>query len=394
MNRQLDEALIEALDLVEQGTPIVKILSRYPELADELRPYLITARDLNQIARPASTTVQEASKREFLRYATSMQVEQRKSSIDRLRDIFVYSLAILLILFFSGAVMAVSSNEAIPGDTLYGTKLFLEQARLNYSADPAAAAALIKALHQERLDEIKTLLALGRSETVTFSGEVEEVSQDRWIVEGLPLAITSSTIIRDEVETGFLVQVRGMTSDGVIVAEQVDVIAGRTTDPDLNNSDSQEQPTPPTPMPTIEPLKIPERPDLLLPDNGQITNPTDPAPVPTTIIDDSINGDDSGHEIESDSQGSQEPEVEESVSQPEKDGSDDGTIDSINEGDELEDGGQSEDDSRIDAKSDDSVADGETEQKDSGSEDGGVKEQESNNKEEEIGSQEQADVEN
>ncbi|MFN2302764.1 MAG: DUF5667 domain-containing protein [Anaerolineales bacterium] len=387
MNRQLDEALIEALDLVEQGTPIVKILSRYPELADELRPYLITARDLNQIARPASTTVQEASKREFLRYATSMQVEQRKSSIDRLRDIFVYSLAILLILFFSGAVMAVSSNEAIPGDTLYGTKLFLEQARLNYSADPAAAAALIKALHQERLDEIKTLLALGRSETVTFSGEVEEVSQDRWIVEGLPLAITSSTIIRDEVETGFLVQVRGMTSDGVIVAEQVDVIAGRTTDPDLNNSDSQEQPTPPTPMPTIEPLKIPERPDLLLPDNGQITNPTDPAPVPTTIIDDSINGDDSGHEIESDSQGSQEPEVEESVSQPEKDGSDDGTIDSINEGDELEDGGQSEDDSRIDAKSDDSVADGETEQKDSGSEDGGVKEQESNNKEEEIGSQ-------
>jgi hypothetical protein len=394
MNRQLDEALIEALDLVEQGTPIVKILSRYPELADELRPYLITARDLNQIARPASTTVQEASKREFLRYATSMQVEQRKSSIDRLRDIFVYSLAILLILFFSGAVMAVSSNEAIPGDTLYGTKLFLEQARLNYSADPAAAAALIKALHQERLDEIKTLLALGRSETVTFSGEVEEVSQDRWIVEGLPLAITSSTIIRDEVETGFLVQVRGMTSDGVIVAEQVDVIAGRTTDPDLNNSDSQEQPTPPTPMPTIEPLKIPERPDLLLPDNGQITNPTDPAPVPTTIIDDSINGDDSGHEIESDSQGSQEPEVEESVSQPEKDGSDDGTIDSINEGDELEDGGQSEDDSRIDAKSDDSVADGETEQKDSGSEDGGVKEQESNNKEEEIGSQKQADSEN
>jgi hypothetical protein len=394
MNRQLDEVLVEALDLFDQGTPVVKILSRYPDLADELRPFLMTARDLNHLAKPGSTAAQEASKKEFLRYATTMQVEQRRSAADRLRDIFVYGLAFLLILFFSGAVMAVSSSSAIPGDALYGTKIFLEQTRLNYSADPAAAAALVEELQKERLDEVKTLLSLGRSETVTFSGEVTELSPERWIVDGIPIVVTSSTILRDDVEGGYLVQVRGMTSDGVVEAEQVDVIAGLSTDPDLNNPDSEEQKNPPTPMPTIEPLKIPERPELILPDGGQRENPTDPTLVPTPIFDDdSTNVDDGGYENENDAQGSQEPEGGED--QHEKDG---GSNESINDGnnksDEHEDGGQNDDKNQDEEKSENSEDVAVGSENEAGNENAEAKEGDGSDTGADVGNQEHSEGEN
>jgi hypothetical protein len=365
MNRQLDEVLVEALDLFEQGTPVVKILSRYPDLADELRPFLMTARDLNHLAKPGSTAAQEASKKEFLRYATTMQVEQRKSAADRLRDIFVYGLAFLLILFFSGAVMAVSSRSAIPGDALYGTKIFLEQTRLNYSTNSEAAAALIDELHQERLDEVKTLLSLGRSEIVTFSGELEVISQERWTVEGIPIAITSSTIIPDEVEAGFLVQIKGKTMDGFVVAEEVEVIADQLPDSDLSEPDPQKDLTPSL-LPTIEPLNIPERPELLLPDNDSQINPTEPVPAPTVPLeDDSTSVENTEQEDDKNSQGSQEYEINEDL--PENDSGNDGSVnDNNNESDEREADGQSDNDSRNnDEDSENSKSQEETDENDS-----------------------------
>ncbi|MFN2170262.1 MAG: DUF5667 domain-containing protein [Candidatus Promineifilaceae bacterium] len=365
MNRPLEEALVEALDLLEQGTPIVKILARYPDLADELRPFLMTARELDQLATPASTDAQEASKREFLHSVASMKVKPQKSAVTWLREAFVFSLALLLILFFSGAVMAVSSGTAVPGDALYGTKRFIEQTRLNYSADSEAAAALIKELHQERLDEVRTLLSRGRSETVTFSGEVEILSPERWLVEGIPVEITSSTILPDEIETGFMVQIKGKTVAGAVLAEQVDVIAERSPEPDPNNP--QIQPTPDI-LPTIEPLVIPERPDLILPDNASQTDPTEPLPQPTvTLEDDSTHVDDSAGAGENDSQDSQESEDSQDTSQDDGRG---GSVNSSNhESDDSQDDGQSEDDSKSEDDSqseDDGQSEDESQSEDNG----------------------------
>lgn len=307
MSEQLEEALVEALDLLEQGTPVVKILSRYPELAGQLRPYLLTALDLNHLAKSSSNAAREASKREFLEFAAVMQVKQRKSTAARLREILVSGLAVLFILFFAGAVMAVSANESIPGDALYDTKLFMEQIRLNYSANSEAAAALIKTLQHERVDEVNKLLSLGRQENVIFSGVVEQLAEGRWIVEGIPVEITSSTIIHDEVEVGFVVQVKGTTSSNVVLAEQIEVLAERPPDSDLTDPPQQEDPSA-IPLPTLEPLTIPERPELVLPEDSSVL-PLLPDPVSTSTPEDDLNGEDgTGYEEDGDQLESQPPE--------------------------------------------------------------------------------------
>jgi hypothetical protein len=296
MSQQLEEALVEALDLLEQGTPIVKILSRYPDLAGELRSYLTTALDLNHLAKSSSSTAREASRSEFLGYAAAMQVKQRKTAVTWLREILVTSLAVLVILFFAGAVTAISSSEAIPGDALYETKLFLEQIRLNYSPNSEEAAALIETFHQERLDEVNTLISLGRQEIVTFSGVVEELGEGLWIVEGIPVAITSSTIIHGEVEVGFLVQVKGKTSSNIVLAEQVEVMAG-SPDSDLTDPIPQNEPST-TPLPTIEPIEIPERPELLLPEDSSESPSTLLEPVSTGVPEEDINGNEDAGNID------------------------------------------------------------------------------------------------
>jgi hypothetical protein len=324
----------------------------------------LTARDLDHLAKPSSTEAQEASKREFLQYAASMQRKKQKSTVARLRESLVFSLVLLLLLVFSGALMAAYSGGAIPGDPLYGTKLFLEQTRLNYSANSEAAAALIKELHQERLDEIEALLSLGRSETVTFSGEVETLSQDRWIVAGLPVEISSQTMLPDEVEVGFLVQISGRTSDGAVLADQVEVIAGPPQDPNSQNPDSSEQLTP-TPMPTIEPLNIPERPDFLLPDNESQTNPAGLLPAPTATLEvDTINNEDAGDADENVSGSSEEPGNNEDQSEN-NDGSDKSEDDSNDESDEREDNGYDGNDAKDEYGSENSEEQEEVEEEDS-----------------------------
>lgn len=350
MSRQLEEALVEVLDLLEQGTPVVKILSRYPHLADELRPYLMTALDLNHLANSPSKGAQEASKSEFLRYAAAVQVKQRKSATVWLREILVSSLAVLFILFFAGALMAVSASEAIPGDALYDTKLFLEQARLNYSANSETAAAFVEKLHQERLDEVIKLLSLGRQEDVIFSGVVEELAEGLWIVEGIPVEISSSTIIHNQVETGFVVQVKGKTSSNVVLAEEIEVMAEGSPDSDLTDPPSPEEPSA-IPLPTIEPLLIPERPELLIPEDGSIS-PSLSEPVPTTIPENDLNGDeDAVYEDDGDRLESQPPE-EDDAQQEEEEKADDSSNGAKDDSDDREDEEDQKDDRSEDSAKD------------------------------------------
>jgi hypothetical protein len=316
MNRQLENTLIEALDLLDQGLPVVIILSRYPDMTNELRPYLVTAAKLARQAKPSSAAAEQASKRQFLQQAVELQHKPRKPVAAWLRQIIVSAVAVLLLIFMGGAMLIFASSEAIPGDTLYSTKRFLEMVRLTYSANTETAASMIEGFRQERVDEVAALLSLDRHEMVTFSGTVENLTPQRWIVEGIPVVITSSTIIADEVEAGFLVQVTGMTAGGVLLADQVEIIVGLPKpDPNVPPLSITPSPTPsPSPSPTVEPVKTPERPDILQPDDDSETNPPAPLPTPTATFEDGSAADDvepeneddpNGHEGDGDDRGQQ-----------------------------------------------------------------------------------------
>jgi hypothetical protein len=66
MNESLELALIEALDLLEQGLSVDDVAARFPEQADELRPFLLTAAALPRLATQPALTTEQNSRRAFL----------------------------------------------------------------------------------------------------------------------------------------------------------------------------------------------------------------------------------------------------------------------------------------------------------------------------------------
>lgn len=312
MNRQLEETLIEALDLLEQGQPVGNILAQYPQMADELRPFLLTAAGLTTLAQPSSSAAQQASKQAFLEYAAGLQESPRQPTMTRLRRVLVSGLAFVLLFLLAGSLLLTLSANALPGDSLYGAKLFLESVRLNYSSDAEDAAAILESYRQERLDEIERLLALGRSAEVMFNGRLDELTADQWIVDGLPVTITPATIIHSPVVTGLEVRIIGRTANGVLLATEVEVASGSLPQPDAPDPLPATPPSPsPQPSPTRTPMNTPEGPGILPP--GDEPASQQPTPTPTTAVtpevtppndDGAESGDDSAPGIIDDSSGS------------------------------------------------------------------------------------------
>ena len=56
MNETTERILIEALDLLEQGAGIDEIIARYPAQAADLRPFLLTAAALGNLASQPTVT--------------------------------------------------------------------------------------------------------------------------------------------------------------------------------------------------------------------------------------------------------------------------------------------------------------------------------------------------
>ena len=353
MSPQLENALIESLDLLEQGTPIVKILARYPDHAEELRPYLITAVDLTQLAKPSTVAEQQRSKDGFLRQAAALQAERIPTSRSSwLQRALTIGLAALLFLLVSSSVLAFASSEAIPGDTLYGTKLILEQMQLTYSANPETAAAMIERFHRERIEEVAALLALNRHEQVSFSGTVEELSADRWLVEGIPVAILPTTEVPDGITTGFLVQITGTTGDGVVTAERVEVVRSHLPEPEQNDPAPPEQLPTATPAPASDPVAAPPSPILTQPTDGAEPNPPADASTRTVQDDspeipgtgDSSPGEDGGHDESEAGDDNRDHQDDSSDQQDNNDESDDNSHQEDDNGDRSDDNSDQQDD--------------------------------------------------
>ncbi len=336
MSRQLEDTLVEALDLLEQGTPVVRILAAYPEMADELRPYLLLAADLKRTAEPAPAAAAQASKHAFLQEAALLQEGRRPpAAAGWLRRILAYGLAALLFLFMGSAILAFSAGEALPGDTLYGAKLFLEAVRLNYSADPTAAAAMIESFYEERVEEVAALLAAGRHEQVTFSGTVEDMAPEEWLVEGLRVAIAPATLISDPVEVGIVVRVSGVTADGVVAADEVEVMNGRLPEPAPVDPLPPPKPSP-SPVPSAVPADTPARPD----DEPESDPPALITP-PLPTDEDHLPG---GDDVEQEDGGNAEtPPAGEDGDDPSEEGASESSLDDVSDdGDSGDEGSRGE----------------------------------------------------
>ena len=275
MSRPLEDALIVALDLLEQGETVEQILARHPETAAQLRPYLIAAAGLGDTAVAAAPAVQQAAKATFLQHAAAIQTQPRPAAKVWLRRAAVSIVTLMLILFSGSALLGLAASEALPGDTLYGAKLLVETVRLDLSTDPQAAAEMVERLRQERVEEIAALIAANRREPVTLRGTLGEQIPAGWLVEGIAVAVNDATDVHGALESGFVVQVTGTTGDGVLAAALIEVISGR-----LPQAEQEPPPVVPTLPATSQPSATP-RPSLT-PEQQPTLTPTPPAPTAVT----------------------------------------------------------------------------------------------------------------
>ncbi len=224
-NEHMEHILLEALDLLEAGHSMEAILERFPSEAEELRPYLLTVQQLTGLLAEPSAAAQQESRQALLLAAsqTTSAVASRSRRSGMWNWILRPMLALLALAFLGTSVVVAASGQAIPGDPLYGVKRFVEESRLALSPDPDQ---FLESLRAERLREVRNLLSLSREGMVTFTGTVEVITAEQWMVAGVPVAVTSDTEIEGDAVVGRAVEVTGEIVDGVVVAERIVVLGG------------------------------------------------------------------------------------------------------------------------------------------------------------------------
>lgn len=271
MNAVKEQTLIEALDLLEQGLSVDEVVNRFPSDEAGLRPFLITALTLSELATQPTIAAEQMSKTNFLANAEAMSTLPKMQTRGWLPRVLAPIFAALAIFFLGGLALVNASGSAIPGDALYETKLAYEEFRLAWTSDPERAATLRGEYRQRRLQEITALLDAGREEDVTFEGGIEVMNSDgRWTVAGIPVLVNQMTVIEGQPATGALIRVNGRTAGGTVEAEQIVVLNSSLELPAM-----LETPTPPTVI----------TPTVTVPPSPTSTTTVPPSPMPTNTGD-------------------------------------------------------------------------------------------------------------
>jgi hypothetical protein len=185
-----DETLDRCLTRLSEGSVDVDwCLAEYPDWASELRPLLEAATQAAR-ERPALEPDREYAQLLKVRLmnripsAPSVVVRPRpwrrgaSSGILALRPAFIGAL-LLVALSLGSLGVARASASALPGDGLYAVKRGLEEVRLGLNLNSATESALLGGYADERLREVESLAAQGRTADLLLGLEAYTAAVDR-----------------------------------------------------------------------------------------------------------------------------------------------------------------------------------------------------------------------
>ena len=224
MDAQLERKLIECLTLIDEGEPIERILTRFPEDAARLRPMLETVGLLQRMPAEPDPGAQRASRRAFLNQAAELREQQVRRPRWFPSRLGASLAAVLLVLFLAGGV-AAASQRALPGSALYSVKRAVETAGL-LLAPQDDKAALAASYDQRRRDEVRALLSSGREAEVRFIGTIESLTPGQWLISGIPVGLNTATSITGTPIVGARAEVQGTTSSGLLLASFITIDPG------------------------------------------------------------------------------------------------------------------------------------------------------------------------
>jgi hypothetical protein len=272
MDAELEVQLIECLDALAQGESVERILARYPQEAAQLHPLMQTAAGLPALRMEPSEAVKMRSRQKFMAQADLLRrttTRKRTSFLPRFATGFVAA-GLVAVVLGTGAVAA--SGSALPGDPLYGVKRTVENVRLSAAGSPVVRDDLQREFERRRRDEANELLNAGREGVVEFTGPIESIQPDAWIVGGLAVEIDANTSIVGTPQLNRLAEVNGVTGPGGLRATSITIEsaseADKTPEPTVTATPevrvSTETPRPsstpepgatitPTPRPTVAP---------------------------------------------------------------------------------------------------------------------------------------------
>lgn len=118
-----EKTLLACLDLLENGATIDQVLARFPDSADALHPFLLTAECLAKIAPQPTLAAKLSSQQQFLQQAAEIQALSNPSSTWlRLRRILKPAISSLMVLVILGAALIATPTNAMPGDRQFAAK--------------------------------------------------------------------------------------------------------------------------------------------------------------------------------------------------------------------------------------------------------------------------------
>lgn len=245
--QELLNAFNDCIDRLRTGQTVEECLTLYPHHAVLLRP-MLEAANLVKRAQIAPLEIANAQERVRLRYQSAIRTNSRRRTYPLRQFASLGAAALLIFVIVSGGA-GVLAESSLPGDALYGYKLFTEDLRLSLFED----ANLHQQFAARRIDEVHQLINLNRSAEITFEGQVDSITPTTWIIASLPIQITNNTSNLDGIRSGDQVKVQGYTTpEGTIIATTITPIEPGLAEP-LPPPDTMtpQSTTTPTPMPSV-----------------------------------------------------------------------------------------------------------------------------------------------
>ncbi|MBK8023263.1 MAG: hypothetical protein IPK19_18000 [Chloroflexi bacterium] len=195
MNDGLVEALNGSIDRLNAGGNVRDCLRAHPRYATELEPLLRLGLAVRELVNENDRAAEAAIERQRFRVEraaammTAGRTRRRTWIMPGAAARWIASLALIVVLLAGGTALLAESS--LPGDALYGLKLWTESARLTLLPNDLALADGFAA---RRIDEAEALVRLRRQATVTLTGTVEAILTDGLVIEGLTVQANTEGI--------------------------------------------------------------------------------------------------------------------------------------------------------------------------------------------------------
>lgn len=204
----LIEALNNSIDRLNRGESVADCLRRYPQYAPQLAVLLEVGEAVKRAQAETNEAIR-ARERQQIRFERALNLPRRRTVTPHL---LVAAALVLVFVLMSGTVLLAEGS--LPGDLLYGVKLWTESVRVLLANDDPSLQAIFAA---RRIEEARQLAQQRRVAEMTFTGTVQAIDRTGLWIEGLLVIGENRQIpVGSRVE----VMVRS-TAQGELVALQI-----------------------------------------------------------------------------------------------------------------------------------------------------------------------------